>query len=164
MTVKYKARSVFIRSGTGIVGSNPTRGMDICLLLSLCCLVWVTALRRADHPSKGSYRLSIRSVSSELILNGNRPESLIRQGRRRVNYTYLKSTEHCSSWDVDSSSPYRYTDIQPFMGLGGSFLLSQEPSTDPYPDSEESNRHLHAPFVSLLCLFWNKKLWEELIA
>jgi mannitol-specific phosphotransferase system IIBC component len=40
-------------------------------------------LRRADPPYEESYRLSIIFIISELILNGNRPESLIRQGRRR---------------------------------------------------------------------------------
>jgi hypothetical protein len=36
------------------MGSNPTWGMDICV--SLFC-VQIAALRRADPPSKGSYRL-----------------------------------------------------------------------------------------------------------
>jgi hypothetical protein len=43
-------------------------------------------LRRADPPSKESYLLSTRLTISELILNGNRPESVIRQGRRRRSY------------------------------------------------------------------------------
>jgi hypothetical protein len=41
------------------------------------------ALRRADPPSKETYHLPIKSICSELILTGFRPESLIRQGRRR---------------------------------------------------------------------------------
>jgi hypothetical protein len=47
------------RSNTGIVGSNPTWGMDVCPYLSaLYCPVYVQALRRADSPSKESYQLS----------------------------------------------------------------------------------------------------------
>jgi hypothetical protein len=43
----------------GIVGSNPTQGMDVCPRLSvLCCPVQVEALRRADHSSKESYHMS----------------------------------------------------------------------------------------------------------
>jgi hypothetical protein len=35
------------------MGSNPTRGMDVCLgLFCLCCSVQVSALLRTDHPSK----------------------------------------------------------------------------------------------------------------
>jgi len=35
-----KARTVFDRLNTGIVGSNPARGMDVCPRLSvLCCPV-----------------------------------------------------------------------------------------------------------------------------
>jgi hypothetical protein len=53
-----KAWTVFARSNTGVVGSNPTRGMDVCVsLFCLCCPVYVTALRRADPPSKKSYRV-----------------------------------------------------------------------------------------------------------
>jgi hypothetical protein len=47
------------RLDTGIVGSNPTQGIDVCPYLSvLCCLVSVEALRRANPPSKESYQLS----------------------------------------------------------------------------------------------------------
>jgi hypothetical protein len=40
-------------------------------------------LATADLPSKEVYRLSVRSIISELILNGNRPDSLIHQRRRK---------------------------------------------------------------------------------
>jgi hypothetical protein len=40
MTERSKASTVFGRSNIGIAGSNPTRGMDVCLRLSvLCCPV-----------------------------------------------------------------------------------------------------------------------------
>jgi hypothetical protein len=52
-----KAWIIFARSNAWIVGSNPTRGMDVCVRL-FC--VYAAALRRADPPSKYSYRLCIR--------------------------------------------------------------------------------------------------------
>jgi hypothetical protein len=39
------------------------------------------ALRWADFSSKQFYRLYIRTIIWELILDGNRPECLIHQGR-----------------------------------------------------------------------------------
>jgi hypothetical protein len=57
---RSKAYIVFARSEPGIVGSNPTQGMDVqCLCMCVFCVsVQVEDLRRADHPSKESYRLS----------------------------------------------------------------------------------------------------------
>ena len=40
------------RSLIGIVGSNPTLCMNVCLLWVLCIVRW-RSLRRADHPSRG---------------------------------------------------------------------------------------------------------------
>jgi hypothetical protein len=37
--VRSKAWTVFARSNTGIVGSNPTQGMDVCLSLICVCVV-----------------------------------------------------------------------------------------------------------------------------
>jgi hypothetical protein len=54
VATRSKARTVFGRWNTGIVDSNLTRGMDVCLR----CPVYVEALRRADPPSKESYQLS----------------------------------------------------------------------------------------------------------
>jgi hypothetical protein len=53
-----KAGTVFTRSNAGVVGSNPPQGMDDCVRL-FCVLL--EALRRADPPSKESYRLCIGS-------------------------------------------------------------------------------------------------------
>jgi hypothetical protein len=40
MAARSKASTVFGRSNIGIAGSNPARGMDVCLRLSvLCCPV-----------------------------------------------------------------------------------------------------------------------------
>jgi hypothetical protein len=60
-----EAWTVLARSNTGIVGSNPTRGMDACFMcvysvFVLFCMQ-VEALRRADPPSKESYLLCIGS-------------------------------------------------------------------------------------------------------
>jgi hypothetical protein len=40
------------RTLAGIVGSNPTGGMDVCLLYSVC-VVRQRSLRRADPSSRG---------------------------------------------------------------------------------------------------------------
>jgi hypothetical protein len=57
MAAPSKVRTVFDCSNTGIVGSNTTRGMDVCPLFSvLRCPVGVETLRRADPPSKESYQ------------------------------------------------------------------------------------------------------------
>jgi hypothetical protein len=39
LAARSKAWTVFARSDAGIVGSNPTRSMDICLLLFCACAV-----------------------------------------------------------------------------------------------------------------------------
>jgi hypothetical protein len=62
LIVRSKALTIFARSITGILGSNPTRGMDVYVVKSVFVLscVQVEALRRADPPSKESYRLRKR--------------------------------------------------------------------------------------------------------
>jgi hypothetical protein len=52
--------------------------MEGCLR-SLCVYVYVTALRRVDHPLNGSYRLCIGFI----IPNGKRQRNLIRRDRKR---------------------------------------------------------------------------------
>jgi hypothetical protein len=63
-----KARTVFARSNAGIVGSNPTQGMDVCVcvysVFVLSCMQ-VAALRRADHSSKESYCLCINDYETD---------------------------------------------------------------------------------------------------
>jgi hypothetical protein len=54
---RSKAWTVFARSNTGIVGSNPTAGMDVCVLL-LCvrvvlCVAGETEKKKADKLHKG---------------------------------------------------------------------------------------------------------------
>ena len=55
MPVTVAARSklsVCGRSTAENVGSNPTGGMDVCLLQVLCVVRW-RSMRRADHFSRG---------------------------------------------------------------------------------------------------------------
>jgi hypothetical protein len=64
MAAQFKPRIVFARSNTGIVCSNPTWDMDVCVYLFCVCVVLCVgreALRRADPPSKEFYRMCIRS-------------------------------------------------------------------------------------------------------
>jgi hypothetical protein len=59
MAAWSKVGTVFNRTNTGIVASNPTRGMDMCPRFSVLCFpVYVVASRRADPPSKESYQMS----------------------------------------------------------------------------------------------------------
>jgi hypothetical protein len=53
VAAQSKAWTIFARSKTGIVGSNPIRGMDVCVRL-FCVRTQVAALLRADPPSKES--------------------------------------------------------------------------------------------------------------
>jgi hypothetical protein len=81
MATQSKARTVFDRSNTGIVGLNPARGMDVCSrFYVLCCPVYVEALRWADLQSKESYQMSKNRfiIFRNQILNRNRPEGLMR--------------------------------------------------------------------------------------
>jgi hypothetical protein len=55
VAAQSKAWNVFTSSNIGIVGSNPTQGMDVCVY---SVFVQVAALRWADPPSKETYRLS----------------------------------------------------------------------------------------------------------
>jgi hypothetical protein len=55
VAARSKARSIFARSNTGIVDSNPTWGMDVSV--HLCCVcavlcVQVEALQQADPPQR----------------------------------------------------------------------------------------------------------------
>jgi hypothetical protein len=57
---RSKACTVFARSEPGIVGSNLTQVImfSVCVCTFFCVCVQVEALRRTDHPPKGSYRQS----------------------------------------------------------------------------------------------------------
>jgi hypothetical protein len=54
---RSKVSTVYDHLNIGIADSNPARGMDVCLRVSvLCCPVSVEALRRADPRAKESYQ------------------------------------------------------------------------------------------------------------
>jgi hypothetical protein len=62
VAAQSNAWTVFARSNTGIVGSNPTWFMDVWLPIFCVCVLRVgSALWRTDPPSKKSYRLYKRS-------------------------------------------------------------------------------------------------------
>jgi hypothetical protein len=69
-----KISNVFNHSTTGIMGSNPTRGMDVCVYSVFVLPCVGSGLRRANHLSKEFYCLYIRFITSGLIPNGDRPE------------------------------------------------------------------------------------------
>jgi hypothetical protein len=49
VAVQSKTWIIFTLSNTGVVGSNPTQGMDVVyIILCLCCPVQVSALQQAD--------------------------------------------------------------------------------------------------------------------
>jgi hypothetical protein len=58
---RSKTWTVFARSNTGFVGSNPTQGMDVCVRLVCVCVVLCvdSGLATGWSPSKESYRLCI---------------------------------------------------------------------------------------------------------
>jgi hypothetical protein len=61
--MRSKVRTVFARSDTGIVGSNSTQRMDVCVCVYSVSVV--VALRRADHSSKESYSLCEKDYETE---------------------------------------------------------------------------------------------------
>jgi hypothetical protein len=62
VAARSKAWTVFARSNIGIVGSNLTQGMDVCVLLFSVCVVFCVGIGLATGcpPSKDSNRLCIR--------------------------------------------------------------------------------------------------------
>jgi hypothetical protein len=60
VAMRSQAWTVFSRSNTGDVNSNPTRGMNVCICVYsefMLPSVQVAAFRQADPPSKELYRL-----------------------------------------------------------------------------------------------------------
>jgi hypothetical protein len=112
LAARSKAWTVFARSKAGIVGSNPNRGMDVCVcvysVFVLFC-VYLEALRRADPPSKKSYWLCIGSrnwKSGQGPTKGCRTIIIIICPCRKIN-AYLKHINEL--WIVYTcQSTYRY--------------------------------------------------------
>jgi hypothetical protein len=59
ITERSKACTVYDRLNIGISGSNPARGMDVCLHVSVLSCVSVEALCWTDPPTKESYQMSV---------------------------------------------------------------------------------------------------------
>jgi hypothetical protein len=61
VAARCKVWTIFPRSKTRVVCSNPSRGMNVFVRFFCVCVVcvYVAALRRADPPFKESYRLCI---------------------------------------------------------------------------------------------------------
>jgi hypothetical protein len=61
VAARSKAWTVFARSNTVVLDSNPIRGIDVFIICIYSVFVWscmqVAALRRADPLSKESYQL-----------------------------------------------------------------------------------------------------------
>jgi hypothetical protein len=72
---RSKAWTAFARSKSGIVDSNPSQGMDVCVCvysLFVLSFVKVAALRRAHPPSKESYRLCKKDYETEEEVRPNK--------------------------------------------------------------------------------------------
>jgi hypothetical protein len=72
MAVKVAARSkawtIFVRSNAGIVGSNPTEGMDVCVCVYSVFVLFLyvgSYLATGWSPSKESYRLCKKRLRTE---------------------------------------------------------------------------------------------------
>jgi hypothetical protein len=68
VTARPNARNVFVRSDTGIVGSNPTRGMDVCVYSVTVLSCAGSGLATGRSPVQGVL-LIVRFTVSESTLN-----------------------------------------------------------------------------------------------
>jgi hypothetical protein len=84
---RSKAWTVLVRLDAGIVGSNPTRGMDVYVYVYVYSM-FVLVLRWADYSSKGPYRLSWR-YSSETGISWM-PHFPVRD-KKRINIYNIKN-------------------------------------------------------------------------
>jgi hypothetical protein len=94
-----KAWNVFARSNTGIMGSNPTQGMDMCVY---SVFVLGSILATGWSPSKESYRLSeVKPSVSRMFCTsseGNRNRVIIRRNKKRHRRNRLRP--HISYYPV----------------------------------------------------------------
>jgi hypothetical protein len=65
VTARCKPRNAVAHPNTGILGLNPTRGLDIYVRLFCVVCVLVAALQWADPPSKESYPLCIAEKTAK---------------------------------------------------------------------------------------------------
>jgi hypothetical protein len=101
VAVRSKAK-VCGRSPAEILGSNPTGGMDVCLLWVLC-VVRYRSLRRADHSSRGVLTVVRRCVWSRNIKN---EEAMTRVESQR--HEKQKMTSHSKIAQLNLLAPEFY--------------------------------------------------------
>jgi hypothetical protein len=65
VAARHKAWTVFVHPNTGIVDSNPTWGMDVCVRIFCVCAALCAGIgfETGWSPSKESYRLCQRSLT-----------------------------------------------------------------------------------------------------
>jgi hypothetical protein len=85
VATRSKAWNAIARSNAGIVGSNPTQGMDVCLRLFYVYVVLCLGrgLATGWSPVQG---VKIQNI---FILNGHRPETLIRKSSRVIKRRWI---------------------------------------------------------------------------
>jgi hypothetical protein len=85
------------RLDTWIVGSNPAQGMNVCLRLCVLCYpVEVEAFRRADPPSRESYKMSNWFIISEFSIGAGQKAYSVNANndddKEKVNSTYSEQS------------------------------------------------------------------------
>ena len=90
--------SVCGRTLAGMVGSNPTGDMDVCLLW-LLCVVMCKSLRRFDHSSRGVILnvVCLSAISKPQHWEGLGPLGLARHGNIYIRPMSWNITRHCSN-------------------------------------------------------------------
>jgi hypothetical protein len=78
MAARSKARTVFARSNTEIMGSNPTGGMDVCVLRAfILCLPRVEADKNTSTTISASRK---RRQKGNLVVSGETAPADLRKG------------------------------------------------------------------------------------
>jgi hypothetical protein len=81
VAARSKARNVFPHSNTGIMCSNPTSGMNIWDFSVFVLFCIGSGLATGSSPILQTVGKNVRFIVLRLVLNGDRPGSLIRLGR-----------------------------------------------------------------------------------